>query len=169
MVWGHRWPQNHINVYGLVTFMSSLRETHQLRWGAKPPPQVMGFPEGGGRLDPQHRVLRTTSQWVGCLTPSYHRVRAAIYFAHARMKSTSGSCHLDHRTRAYPCEPVCSRVWWRLSDRMYLGRLRVPEFLSSSLVFIRFPTVFARLWTGFRVCGRVLRPATNVQDVSAKI
>jgi hypothetical protein len=43
-------------------------KAHQLGWGCfAHPPQLMGFPEGRCRLDPQSRVLRRTSQWVGSL------------------------------------------------------------------------------------------------------
>jgi hypothetical protein len=35
--------------------------------GQSPPPQSMGFPERGARLDPQHCFLRETLQWVGWL------------------------------------------------------------------------------------------------------
>ncbi len=34
-----------------------LRETHQERWGASPPPFLMSFPEGGGRFDFQNRPI----------------------------------------------------------------------------------------------------------------
>jgi hypothetical protein len=42
--------------------------THQLRWGAKPPTLIDGFP-GGKRpfLHPKHMVLRKTSVRVGSL------------------------------------------------------------------------------------------------------
>jgi hypothetical protein len=35
--------------------------------GRSPPPQLMGFPEGRGRLDPQNRALSKISQRVGYL------------------------------------------------------------------------------------------------------
>jgi hypothetical protein len=43
----------------------------------------MGFPEGGGRLDPQHRVLMKTSQVVGRLPGAVlmERNRGEIGFA----------------------------------------------------------------------------------------
>ncbi len=53
-------------IFGVQT-ASSLWEIHQLRWGAKPPPRFMGFPEEGGRLDPNNHGLRPNSQWVGSL------------------------------------------------------------------------------------------------------
>ena len=51
--------QRLLNLRGFVRFggvqtASSIRETHQFRWGLRPPPQWMGLPEGGGRLDPQN-------------------------------------------------------------------------------------------------------------------
>ncbi len=39
------------SILGVQT-ASSLRQIHQLRRGLRPPPQLMGFPEGGDRLDP---------------------------------------------------------------------------------------------------------------------
>ncbi len=35
--------------------------------GIRLQPQAMGFPEGGGNLDTQNKVLRKISQWVGSL------------------------------------------------------------------------------------------------------
>jgi hypothetical protein len=42
-------------------------------------------------------------------------------------------------------------VWWHSWDRAYLGRARVPEFLSLSLCFFRNPMVFV----GYSVSGFV--------------
>ncbi len=45
----------------------SFRGAHHMSWGASPPPQIVGFPEGRGRLHQEISVLKTISQWVGWL------------------------------------------------------------------------------------------------------
>jgi hypothetical protein len=47
---------------------SSLRETHELRWGSKPPTSIHGFPGGKRPGGPPKSNVEKTSQWVGSLS-----------------------------------------------------------------------------------------------------
>ncbi len=53
-------------------------------WDEAPPPQLMGFPERRGRLDPKNLVLRQKCQWAGWLPGALLGVWGGLGELHVR-------------------------------------------------------------------------------------
>ncbi len=102
--------------------------------GKKPPPKLMGFPKGGGRLDPQHRVLRKYSQWVRWLpeallgtTQLAHSLICGLASARTQAEPLPGPAALFRQPVVTTCPigaHMCPRGWLGWSGTPGLGQQR---------------------------------------------